>query len=152
MTKRTFIIVGLIAALAGGSAVATAQSPQSGPRGQGTGPGPRRGPGPGGPLADLGLRGIELTDAQREQLKGIMESHRPEMQKAGEAVRDAHRSLAEATQAQPVNEDAIRAAATAVGTATGNDAVLRAKLRSEVFAILTAEQQEQAKTRTRRRQ
>jgi periplasmic protein CpxP/Spy len=143
MTKRTFIIAGLVAVL--GSAAAMAQ-PQGGPAPRGL-----RG-GHMAPFGDLGLRGVDLTDAQREQFKSIIESHQPELQKAGEALRHAHRGLADAVQAQPINEEAIRTASAAVGVAMGNEAVLRAKVRAETLTILTAEQQEQLKTRIRRRQ
>jgi periplasmic protein CpxP/Spy len=146
MTKRLFIITAVVALLGGATAIATAQS--------GDGFGPRRGGpgGPGGPMRDFGLRGIELTDAQRDQVKTIMDAHRDELQKAGTAVREAHRALAEATRADPVNEEAIRTASAAVGSAMANESILRARIRGEVSAILTAEQQETLKTRGRRRQ
>jgi protein CpxP len=95
----------------------------------------------------LGLRGVDLTDAQREQVRSIMESHKTEMDEAGTKLRDAHRAFAEAVQAATVDEATVRARSTAVATAMADDALLRAKIRAEVQAILTPEQQQQLKQR-----
>jgi periplasmic protein CpxP/Spy len=147
MTKRILLGAALIAALAGGSAMVAAQPPQGGPglRGPGgPGPGPRR----VGPGLDLGLRGIELTDAQRDQLRSIMESHKAELDAVGSKVREAHRAFAEATiEASPIDEATVRARSAAVATAMADEAILRAKVRAEAQSILTAEQLEQLKQR-----
>jgi protein CpxP len=145
MKNRVFMAIGLVAALAAGSAVVVAQP-------QGPGPGvPRpgqRGPGPrvGGPL-DFGLRGIELNDTQRDQVRTIMESHRAEFDAAGSKLRDAHRAFAEAVEAASIDESAIRSASANVAAAMADEAILRAKVRTEVQGILTPEQQEQLKQR-----
>lgn len=151
MTKRVLIAVGLAAALAGSSAVALALPAQGGPGIQGPDRGLRRGPrGPGGPMGDFGLRGVELTDAQRDQMRTIMESHQAEFQQVGIKLRQAHRGLAEATQAETIDEAAIRARSAEVASALADEAILQAKVRAEVAGILTPEQQEQLKTRRRR--
>ena len=143
MTKRILIAGSLIAALAGGTAVSFAQAP--GRRGPGL-EGPQRGV-RGGPRVNLGLRGVQLTDAQREQVQAIMQSHRTELDTARMALREAHRAFAEATRAETVDEGAIRERSTAVANAMAAQAILRAKVRSEVHALLTAEQQEEIKQR-----
>jgi protein CpxP len=131
-----------MAALAGGAAIAASQPQRVGPRG---GPGA---PGQRGPVGDLlGLRGIELTEAQREQVRAIMDSHRAEFNEAGTKLREAHRAFAEAVDATPVDESTVRARTAAIATAMADEAMLRAKARSEVQAILTPEQQEQLKQR-----
>lgn len=132
MTKRILVAAGLVAALAAGTAVSFAQGP--GPRAPGVGPGPH-GPGRRG---DLGLRGVQLTDAQREQVQSIMQSHRAEFDNVGKALGEAHRAFAEATRSG--DEAAIRARSTAVANAMAEEAILRAKVRSEVHALLTPEQ------------
>jgi protein CpxP len=144
MTKRIFLAAALAAALAGGSAIAVAQ-PQVGPGLRGPGPG-RPGPRGGGPF-DLGLRGIELNDTQRDQVRTIMESHKAEFDAAGTRLRDAHRAFAEAVEAASIDESAIRSASANVATAMADEAILRARVRSEVQGILTPEQQEQLKQR-----
>ena len=128
---------------------------QSGRRGPGMmgrgmmgpgGPGMRGGPG-GGPFGMFGpgLRGLDLTDAQREQVKAIMESHRDEQKAAGDKMMAARKALHEAIAAETFNEAAIRAAAGEVGAAEADAAVLQAKIHGEVFAILTPEQVKKAK-------
>lgn len=144
MTKRVLIAAGLAALLAGGSAVAIAQSPQAGPGVHGPGRGPRGG-GPGGFGGDLGLRGIDLTDAQREQVRAIMESHTTELEQVRTKLRAAHQSMGAATAAETIDEAAIRAKSADVAAAMADEAILRGKLRAEVFAILTPEQQQKVK-------
>jgi Spy/CpxP family protein refolding chaperone len=145
MTKRILVAAGLVAALAGGTAVGFAQGP--GGRGGPGIEGPGRGPRGGGPRVDFGLRGVELTDAQREQVRSIMQSHRTEFDNIGKALREAHRAFAEATRADALDEATIRARSTAVANAMADEAILRAKVRSEVHALLTAEQHQQLKER-----
>lgn len=141
MLKRVLVAAGLVAALAGGTAVAIAQPPQGGGAGIG---GPGRGPRGGGPRgfggADLGLRGVDLTDAQKEQLRTIMESHKQELEQVRTKMREAHQGLAAAVDAQTVDEATIRARSTTLATAMADEAILRAKVRAEVQGILTAEQ------------
>ena len=154
MFKRVLVAAGLVAALAGGAAVAVAQSQQDGKPGIG-GPGRggmRGGPrGFGGPMGDLGLRGVDLTDTQREQLRTIMESHKQEFETVRTKLREAHQGLATATNAQTVDEAAIRARSTALATALADEAILRAKVRVEVNGILTAEQLQQLQQRRERK-
>jgi protein CpxP len=146
MTKRVLIAAGLAAALISGSALALAQPPQ------GPGPGPhmgRGGPGPGmgGPMLEFGLRGLDLTDSQKEQVKSIVDSHKDELRQVGEKMRQAHEAFNQATMADTIDESAIRAQTAAVASAMADEAILHAKVRTEVHAILTAEQLEQLKTR-----
>jgi protein CpxP len=141
MKKRMVIAAALIAALAGGYAVAGAQGPRGGPGMRG-GPGVVR-----GPMGDLGLRGIELTDAQREQVRAIMESHREAFADLRTKLGAAHRAFADAARAGAVDEAAIRTQSTAVANAMADEAILRARVRAEVHALLTAEQQQQLKDR-----
>ena len=154
MFKRVLVAAGLVAALAGGAAVAVAQSQQHGQPGIG-GPGRggmRGGPrGFGGPMGDLGLRGVDLTDTQREQLRTIMESHKQEFETVRTKLREAHQGLATATNAQTLDEAAIRARSTALATALADEAILRAKVRVEVNGILTAEQLQQLQQRRERK-
>ena len=145
MFKRVLVAAGLVAALAaGGTAIAVAQPPQGGPGG-GPHMGGRRGP--GGPLGDLGLRGLDLSDAQRDEVQKIMESHKAEFDQVRAKLRDAHQAVAKATDAGTVDESAIRATTTALASAMADEAILRAKVRSEVNGILTAEQLQKVQER-----
>src|SRR6266513_4686081 len=64
--------------------------PPMGPRAGGRGgPGGFFGPGPAGPLGMLRMLGprLNLTEAQREQLKSIAETHRDEWKALGDRAR-----------------------------------------------------------------
>ena len=151
MMKRVLVAAGLVVALVAGGAIAVAQGQRPGPGFPG-GPGGPGGRGPGGPGMRGGgpgfdLRGIELTDSQREQIRTIMESHKTEFDAAASKLRDAHRAFAEAVEAETADENAIRSASTAIGAAMADEAILRTKVRGDVQNILTAEQQQQLKER-----
>ena len=148
MKKRLLIAAGLAAVLISGSVLALAQPPQ-GPGGQG----PRMsrgGPGHRG-MMEFGLRGLDLSDAQKEQVKSIMDSHKTEFQALGEKMRQAHAAFAQTTQGETIDEAAVRAKSTAIASVMADEAILRAKVRAEVQAILTPEQLEQLKTRQEQR-
>jgi Spy/CpxP family protein refolding chaperone len=127
---------------------------QGGGRGQGMmgrgmmgpgGPGMRGGPGGSGGMFGLPLRALELTDAQREQVKAIMASHRDAQKAAGDKMMEARKALHDAIAADAFDEAAIRAAAGAVAALDADAAVQQARIRAEVFAILTPEQAKKAK-------
>jgi Spy/CpxP family protein refolding chaperone len=109
------------------------------------GPG-RGGPG-GGPFGMFGpgLHALDLTDAQRQQVQTIMESHRDEQRAIGERMRTARKALQEAIAADTFDEAAIRAKAAEVGAIEADAAVLQAKVHAAVFAILTPDQVKKAK-------
>jgi protein CpxP len=140
----------------GGRGFGQGMGPGHGQGGRGMGPGMGRGPmgGPGGmggpgqmgpgPIMQ-GLRELNLTDAQKEQVKGILEGHKAEFKKIADATQPARQALHEAVTADKFDEAAIRAAAAAVGAAEGDAAVLRARVHADVWALLTPEQQTKAK-------
>ena len=114
-----------------------------------------RGGGPRGPDGlMIPLRQLGLDDAQREQVRSVMQQNRESHRALGYAVREAHRALEEAVSADVLNEQAIRAAASALGVAQGDAAVQRAFVRNQVWQLLTSEQEVRAQEiqaeRTRR--
>jgi Spy/CpxP family protein refolding chaperone len=125
--------------------------PQGGPPMRRMGPGgpggPGFGPGPGGPLGDLGfaLRQLELTDTQREQVRGVMQAHQAEFKELGDRMRTAREALDAAISADTIDESAIRGRSAEWAAVEADGAVLRARVRQEVFGLLTPEQQAKAK-------
>lgn len=115
-----------------------------GPGGPGFGPGPR---GPMGLLGDLGrgLRELNLTDAQREQMRGVAEAHAAEFKDIGDRLRTAHQGLQALITADTVDEAAIRSKSADIAAVQADAAVLRARVHQEVFSLLTAEQQAKAR-------
>jgi Spy/CpxP family protein refolding chaperone len=137
---------GLIAltAVAGAFVHAQNQDPnsQSQPfRGRGPGgPGGFRGPGgPMGMLPRLG-REIALTDAQRDQIKAIAQSHKDEWKGLADRERTTHMALMAAVTAEPLDESLIRQKSSEVAAVDADMAVARARTHAEVFKILTADQ------------
>lgn len=152
MTNRIKITLaaGLVAlTVAAMAPLAMAQDEPARRRGPGPGFGgpPPGGPGMpgmrGGPM--MGLGGLDLTEAQQGQVKSIVDSHQAEIRAAGQkigAAREAMRTLLEADQ---IDESAIRAKSMEVAAAEADAAIIQARVRHEIFGLLTAEQLQKAK-------
>ncbi len=102
------------------------------------------GPGMGGMLPMLGAA-LNLTDAQRDQIKTIAQSHRDEWKTLADRARTAHQALQAAVTSGTVDEGLIRQRATEVASVDADMAVARARVFSEVWQILTPDQQAKAK-------
>jgi len=123
-------------------------------------PGFARGGGPGGlglfGPGGAGIEGANLTEAQKDQVKAIVESHRDEMRGLLDRQAQARRVLAASAESGRVDD----AAANEVGAASASLALAEARMRAEVFQLLTPEQraavqkraQERAERFDRRRQ
>jgi protein CpxP len=102
--------------------------------------------GPGGG----GLDGANLTEAQKDQVKALVESRRDEMRGLLDRQAQARRALAASAESGRVDE----AAANDVGAASAALALAEARMRVEVFQLLTPEQraaiQKHAQERTQR--
>jgi len=125
--------------------------PGRGPGGQGGHGGPgfgMMGRGPGGPMGGMimqGLRQLNLTEEQKTQVKAVMDANKDALQAIGKQMQEAQVALGDAATADQPNEQAIRDAAAAVGKLQGDLAVLRSQIHTKVFALLTPDQQAQAK-------
>ncbi|MGE3843661.1 MAG: Spy/CpxP family protein refolding chaperone [Vicinamibacterales bacterium] len=91
-----------------------------------------------------GLRGLGLSDAQRQQIRSITESHRSDFRTLAARLRTAQDGLRETTTAETMDEAAIRNAAAQLADVQADAAVLRARVRQEVWNVLTPEQQQKA--------
>ncbi len=159
MTKTIRLVTGTALGLAlvtGAGAAVTAASEQ-GPQGRGgimgqAGPGGGRGQrGPGGPGGRggiiPGLRALDLTDTQREQVKATMESHKAEFAALATRLRAAREALGTAVSTSTFDEGAVRQKAADLAIVEADSAVLRAKVHTEVWALLTPDQQAKATAR-----
>jgi len=130
--------VALVALLA--TSVAFAQ----GPRGGGFG---GRG-GPGGPFsrggAGLALNELNLTDAQREQVREIRERYREQTQALARRLGEAADKQRQAIETLPVNETLITSATQDMTQVQVEVAIQEARLNAEIWSVLTPEQQAQA--------
>jgi Spy/CpxP family protein refolding chaperone len=114
--------------------------PRHGFMGRGMGPGGRGGPGgPMGMLPMLGRR-IDLTDAQKDQIKAIAASHKEDWKSLAERARAAHGALNQAVTADTVDETLIRQRSADAAAVDADMAIARARVHAEVLQILTTEQ------------
>jgi len=143
-------VVAVALALAG-TPLAAGQGGQGpgGPGGRYGGPGGRGRGGPGGPMGPdnplMMLGRLDLTDAQRGQVKQILDSHRDEQKALGDREFAAHSALEASIAADGLNEAVIRGKAAEVAAVESDMAVMRARVYAEIFQMLTPEQQAQAK-------
>ena len=131
---RNGFIVGKVLVLAAAfmMTMPTHVSAQPGSRGSG---GPQKS-GRGGMLP--GLRALDLTDAQRDQIRSLREQHHdPAIAQQHRAARQA---LNEAITADVVNESAIRGLAAQLALFEADAAVQRAYANAAVLQILTPDQ------------
>lgn len=149
MTKTQKVLTGVALATVtfigiGGATIAVRAQEGNGPP---FGPGMHgRMMGRGGVFGELrmGLRGLNLTEDQRTQVRSILQSHREDFKALLEKGRAAREQLQQAASGSPVDENAVRNASGAVGDAAADAAILRAKVRNEIFALLTPEQRQKA--------
>jgi Spy/CpxP family protein refolding chaperone len=85
---------------------------------------------------------LGLTAEQHEQFHKIVASHRQELLAVATPVHAKRRALCDAVLAEAPDEQAIRAAASDLGAAIGDAAVLGARIKAEAAGILTPEQRE----------
>ena len=125
-----------------GAALLLVTSLSAGAYAQGVGAGRREHVGRAGVL---GLRQLDLTEAQRQQVQDVMQRYRDEMRGAGQRLREAHHAQRAAVEAVPLNEGLIRSTAQTLANAQTDLALLQARIHNDVWALLTPEQQERAK-------
>jgi Spy/CpxP family protein refolding chaperone len=140
--KRTSGIAAITAAvLLTLAVVGFSQGRQGPPRGGGFPGGPG---GPGGPRDGLGPfgRDLNLTDAQKAQIKTISSN----FEESTKSLRDQLRALHE-SEPDPLSgafdEATVRSAAEARAKVEVEMAVARAKMMSQISAVLTGEQKAQ---------
>ena len=139
MTKRMKLAAFALAAVAGMALAAAAFPGQEGHHGPG-GPGGPRGP-HGGNLVEHLSRALDLTDAQKAQVKQIEDSLR-------ESTGSLHEQLAKSGDGggpldgfkDGFDEAAVRSAAQARAAVHVELEVAHARAMSQIYALLTAEQ------------
>jgi protein CpxP len=107
----------------------------------------RRGParfGQFGRDGSLPLRALNLTDAQRQQIQTLVQQSHEQNREGVARLRQAREAQRTAAEAVPFDEQAIRSTTQALAEAETEAAIARAKLRADIFALLTPEQQAQA--------
>ena len=87
-----------------------------------------------------GLRQLELTDAQREQIREIADQNRAAGQEQAEGLRAARMALNEALMADVVNESTIRGLIAQMAPVEADVAVQHAYANAQILQVLTVDQ------------
>jgi protein CpxP len=113
--------------------------------GFGGGPRGERGRGPGGPRGGRipFLRDLNLTDAQKAQIKQITDSAEASTKELRQRLDALHESELGGLTDGTFNEGAVRAAAQERANVQVELEVARARTMSQIFAVLTPEQKSQ---------
>jgi protein CpxP len=139
LTRTTKFAAALVAIVTLGlGSMAAAQPGRRGPDGPGFGRGF------GGPFPML--RALDLTDAQREQVKAVLDQNKEEARATGERIAAARKAHHDAIETVPSDEGLIRSTANALAGVEADAAVQRSKVYNQIYQILTPEQQEKLKT------
>ncbi len=139
--KRMMWSAVLATALAATVAIPVIAQPPQGMPPQGT-RGPGRGPGPEGPLPLL--RGLNLTDAQREQIRVISEAQRT-ADNPRRNLMDLERQLQVAIFSDAPDQQKIDDLKNSIAAAGAAELTARIDLESRIAQVLTPEQRAQAR-------
>lgn len=146
MARFRTLTAGVLVASLLATGAAFAQAPAGGPgRGGPGGRGARFG-GPGGP-GELGLPlgQLNLSDAQRQQIRDLAQKRAQDGDAVQARLRAALEARRQAMEAVPVNEGAIRSTTADLVAAETDVAIQQAHLRADVLALLTPDQLDQLK-------
>jgi len=160
MFRHTRWKAAAVAALLAGLGTAQAQQAPSPPATPGGMPGGmRHGPGGIGGMAGIdqpgGLGGAQmmlgrmgeqlgLSEAQKQQVRGILESARPEMQSVREQMRANQQRLEATKPDDPAYQSGVAEVSRAAGELASRTVSNGAQVRKQVWAVLTPEQRTKA--------
>jgi protein CpxP len=96
-------------------------------------------------------RGLNLTEAQQAQMQQISDRYRESTKSLRDQLRSLHRNSAEQADSS-FNEAAVRQAAQARANIEVELEVARARMKSEMYAVLTPEQKAQLAQQKQERQ
>jgi Spy/CpxP family protein refolding chaperone len=91
------------------------------------------------------MGGLNLTEAQRTQVRAVREAQRKDSQALRDRMRTARQQLRQAMRADVPDEAAVRSAAGAVAALRADQAALQARAKGQMMQVLTPEQQAQLK-------
>ena len=99
---------------------------------------------PGDRLLQRMTRVLDLSSAQQEKIRALVDAHRQQCDPLREQLRTSHEALRAAEKKTPFDEAAVRALAAKQSQLQTELVVSRAKLRSQIDAVLTPEQRQLA--------
>ena len=93
------------------------------------------------------FRGLDLTDAQRDQIRTLSEQYRVSTEALREQLQSAREALQDALATNPVNEGQVRSATQTLATLQGEVEIMNARLRADAMVLLTPDQREELEAR-----
>lgn len=90
------------------------------------------------------FRGLDLTEAQKAQVKDIMEASRTKVRPIRESMKANRQKLNEVTTNGAFNETQVQALANEQANLSAQLLVERTRVKSQIFALLTPEQKAKA--------
>jgi Spy/CpxP family protein refolding chaperone len=85
---------------------------------------------------------LDLSDAQRLQIRGILKAHADEILNHAQSATNARRAMRDAVMASQPDETSIRGLAAQMGNVHADGAMMIIRIRSEIWPILTPAQQQ----------
>lgn len=107
--------------------------------------GRHRGIGPGNRVARL-TKVLHLTEAQQEQVRAILGAEREKNAPLRQQLVETRKKIREAVEIEPFDESTVRALMEGQSKTRVELAVSRARTKSRIYALLTPEQRESART------
>jgi len=96
------------------------------------------------------LRGLQLTDDQRKQLRDLAQKRQAANRDLNTRLREARQGMRQAQMTDTLDEGAIRRHASEMAEAEAELAIARSRARTEMMSVLTPEQQKTAQERRQR--
>ena len=95
---------------------------------------------------------LELTDAQKAQMKDILTKEKPSIQPLMQQLRQSHLQMQQLEQAGGFDEAKVRAIATQQSQTMTEFTVQKARIKSELMTVLTPDQKDKLSKLQARRQ
>ncbi len=136
--KKTIMYASLATLIAGTAVAGTAYA--RGGFGHGFGPG---GFSDGSAQVERMIRVLDLDDAQRTEVRAIVDEARPQGRELGDSLRDARERFGELVKSDTLDTAELQSLADAQGDAIAAAMVTRAQVMHEIRGVLNADQLEQ---------
>jgi Spy/CpxP family protein refolding chaperone len=136
MRNRIVVIAGLAVLIVAATVFALAQEHR--------GPGEKMRVGMPGDMIEHIARELNLTDAQKEQAKAIMEAGRATAEERHAKLEEIHKQLDAATAHGQFDEATVRPLANQQAQLMADEMVDHMRMHSKIFGLLTAEQRTKA--------
>jgi len=133
MKNRILVLAGVAALIIAATVFAVAQG----------GPGHPRDGGPGDMIEHMS-RVLNLTDAQKTQVKAIMDAERAATEPSQGKIEEIHKQIEAATANGQFDETQVRALTSQAGQIMADQMVEHIRAHSKIFALLTPEQRTKA--------